>query len=319
MCPALEMKNEVENANTVSVKPFLKWAGGKKQLLEEFDQRYPKELKSNEIFNYIEPFIGGGAVFFHIIQKFNLKQCHIFDSNEELILTYKVIKNNVDDLIDILKPLENKYLSLDLKEKKIFYYDIRDKFNTNRNDTKFNVYEYNWIERAAQFIFLNNTCYNGLFRVNSKGDFNVPIGSYKNPKKFDEKNLRNISILLKNTEIHLGDFSESISLVDKHTFVYFDPPYRPLNKTSSFTSYSKNCFNEEDQIRLSNFYKLLDKKGAKMMLSNSDPKNENSDDDFFDELYSNFNIERVKAIRKINCNGNQRGSIDELIITNYKC
>lgn len=297
--------------------PFLKWAGGKKQLLPEFDKRLPTELKTGEINKYIEPFIGGGAVFFYIIQKFKIDESYIFDINEELILAYKVIKNDVDGLIDILRILESEYLVLNEAARKVFYYDIRDRFNENKNKIDFTEYNSNWIDGAAHIIFLNKTCFNGLFRVNSKGEFNVPIGRYKNPQILNENNLRNVSLVLENTQINQGDFSDCEAFIDGHTFVYFDPPYRPINKTSSFTSYSKENFNDHDQRRLAKFYNSLDAKGTKIMLSNSDPKNENPNDNFFEENYSRFNIERVNAKRNINCNGLKRGSIYELIITNY--
>lgn len=299
-------------------KPFLKWAGGKKQLLAEFDKRFPNELNTGEIRRYVEPFVGGGAVFFYIAQKFSFKECYIFDINEELILTYKVVKKDVDDLIEILKTLESGFLKLNTKERESFYYAVRGRFNDNKDRLDFNRYNCNnWIERAAQIIFLNKTCFNGLFRVNSNGEFNVPFGKYKSPTILNENNLRKASRILRNTQIEIGDFTECERFINNHTFVYLDPPYRPLNQTSSFTSYSKTSFTEKDQIRLAKFYETLNANGAKLMLSNSDPKNEKPDDNFLDQLYSDFKIERVPARRAINCNGEKRGAISELIITNY--
>ncbi len=298
-------------------KPFLKWAGGKNQLLDEFLVRFPPGLKTDKINKYIEPFIGGGAVFFDVAQKFNLDNYYIFDINEELVLTYKVVKNNVAELIEILKNVESKYLGLDGENRQMFYYEIRDLFNHDKSKIDFSEYNQYWIERAAQILFLNKTCFNGLFRVNSKGGFNVPFGKYKNPSIVNEDNLDRASKILTKAQIYLGDFTDCEPFVDNHTFVYFDPPYRPLSQSSSFTSYSKDNFNDKDHIRLAKFYRLLDSKGAKLMLSNSDPKNENVDDDFFDELYSGYNIERVQARRAINCNGEKRGVISELIVTNY--
>lgn len=298
-------------------KPFLKWAGGKNQLLDEFLIRFPEELKSGKINKYIEPFVGGGAVFFDVAQKYNIDNYYIFDINEELILTYKVVKNNVNELIKILKNIEFEYLGLDGENRERFYYEIREKFNRSKTKINFNEYNLDWIERASQIIFLNKTCFNGLFRVNSKGGFNVPFGKYINPSIVNEDNLERASELLKKTHIYVGDFTECKPLVDNNTLVYFDPPYRPLNQSSSFTSYSKGNFDDKDHIRLANFYKLLDNKGAKLMLSNSDPKNENAEDEFLDELYSGFKIERVPARRAINCNGQKRGTISELIVTNY--
>ena len=298
-------------------KPFLKWAGGKNQLLDEFLLRFPDELKTGKIQRYIEPFVGGGAVFFDIAQKFNFEEYYIFDINEELVLTYKVVRNNVEALIEILKNLESEYLGMDGEKREGFYYIIREQFNQNKNKINLNEYNPEWIERAAQIIFLNRTCFNGLFRVNSKGGFNVPFGKYKNPTILNETNLKNASELLKNAHLYLGDFTACEPFVDYQTFVYFDPPYRPLNQSSSFTSYSKESFNDKDHVRLASFYKLLDNKGAKLMLSNSDPKNEKPDDNFLDDLYTDFKIERVPARRSINCNGEKRGAISELIVTNY--
>jgi len=301
-----------------SAKPFLKWAGGKTQLLKEFDERFPDGLGTSKINKYVEPFVGGGAVLFHVIQKFNFDEIYIYDANEELILAYNVVKNDVDMLIDILKALENEFLCLNAEARKEYYYEIRDKYNENKSKIDFSKFSNNWIYRAAHLIFLNRTCFNGLFRVNSKGKFNVPMGSYKNPKIANEDVLRNASNALKNVQINLGDFTTCESVVDDKTFVYFDPPYRPLSKTSHFTSYHKEAFDDLEQQRLSQFYKKLDGKGAKLILSNSDPKNEDENDNFFDVLYSDFIIDRVLAKRMINSKSSGRGEIYELIITNYE-
>jgi DNA adenine methylase len=300
-----------------AARPFLKWAGGKTQLLEVFRKRLPIELKGKKINKYVEPFIGGGAVFFYLNQRFSFEQCYICDINEELILSYRVIQRSVKNLISELEILGSDYISRNDKEREEFYYEIRDAFNQNLPEINFKKYNTEWIERAAQIIFLNRTCFNGLFRVNRKGEFNVPFGRYKNPDILNEDNLKDVATLLKTTKILLGDFTKCRKFVDNHTFVYFDPPYRPLNQTSSFTSYSKNGFYDKDQVRLVEFFNELHPKGAKIMLSNSDPKNENHDDSFFDELFSEFYIERVPAKRMINCNGSRRGNINELIITNY--
>lgn len=301
-----------------SARPFLKWAGGKTQLLNELSQRLPGELSEGNITKYIEPFVGGGAFFFYLNQRFSFEDCYICDVNEELVLSYRVIKRSVQKLIGELETLESDYLSRSETEKESLYYEIRDAFNQKLPEIDFKTYRSEWIERAAQIIFLNRTCYNGLFRVNRKGEFNVPFGRYKNPEILNEDNLKGVSELLKTTQILLGDFTQCRKFVDDHTFVYFDPPYRPLNPTSSFTSYSKNGFYEKDQVRLAEFFRELDEKGAKIMLSNSDPKNENPNDSFFDDLFSDYYIERVPAKRMINCNGARRGDINELIITNYR-
>ncbi|HNX17191.1 MAG TPA: DNA adenine methylase [Methanoregula sp.] len=301
-----------------STRPFLKWAGGKTQLLNEFGKRLPEELNKGKISRYVEPFIGGGAVYFYLNQKFSFEHCYICDINNELVLAYSVIKNDPEKLIAHLDVLETGYLSKNEAEREEFYYKIRDAFNKKLPNIDFRDYNSDWVERTAQIIFLNHTCFNGLFRVNRKGEFNVPFGGYKNPDILNEDNLNDVATLLKTTEILSGDFTQCRDYVDERTFVYFDPPYRPLNDTSSFTSYSKGGFSDADQVRLFEFFRELDKKGAKVMLSNSDPKNENPDDSFFDDLFSDYFIERVPAKRLINCNGAERGNINELIITNYR-
>ena len=298
-------------------RPFLKWAGGKTQLLREFSRRFPSEMKKGKITKYIEPFVGGGAVFFYLNQRFSFDHCYICDANEELILSYRVIKKSTKRLINELGTLESDYLSKNDTKREAFFYELRDSFNRNKPEINFQRYHIEWVERVAQIIFLNRTCFNGLFRVNRKGEFNVPFGRYKTPEILNEDNLNDVATLLKTTQIILGDFTECRKFVDDHTFVYFDPPYRPLNQTSSFTSYSKDGFYDKDQVRLVEFFKELDANGAKIMLSNSDPKNENPDDSFFDDLFSDYFIERVPARRIINCNGARRGAINELVITNY--
>jgi DNA adenine methylase len=300
-----------------AARPFLKWAGGKTQLLNEFNKRLPDGIGGTKVTKYVEPFIGGGAVFFSLNQRFSFKESTICDANEELILAYRVIQNSVEKLIAELEILKSDYFSRSEEKKEKFYYEVRDAFNQKLPEIDFNNYHTGWIERTAQIIFLNRTCFNGLFRVNRNGGFNVPFGRYKNPDILNEENLNDVATVLKTTRIISGDFTQCREFVDDHTFVYFDPPYRPLNQTSSFTSYSKNGFYEKDQLRLVDFFKELDKKGAKVMLSNSDPKNENPNDSFFDDLFSEYYIERVPAKRFINSNGACRGSINELIITNY--
>ncbi len=300
-----------------SAKPFLKWAGGKTQLLEEFTKRIPKELSEGKLPVFIEPFIGGGAVFFHFNSLFEFDECHIFDINEELILAYTVVRNNVEDLIDNLRDIEKDFFSKDDSGRKEFYYNLRDEFNRQKSAINFHQFEKAWINRAAYLIFLNKTCFNGLYRVNNQGEFNVPFGKYKNPKILNTDLLRLDSEILQNTTIHLGDFTDSYRYVSDDSFVYFDPPYRPLNKTSSFTQYSRNGFNDSEQERLASFFEQCDRKHAKLMLSNSDPKNVDPNDDFFDILYEKYHITRVPAKRMINCDGTKRGEIREIIVTNY--
>lgn len=298
-------------------KPFLKWAGGKRQLLDELDTRLPPGVREGKIKTYIEPFIGGGAVYFHANNIYTFDACHIYDINEELMLAYTVIKNDIEDLITTLRGVEIEYLSLDSEGRKECFYRIRSRYNEAKHSIRWDTYSKDWILRAADLIFLNRTCFNGLFRVNSKGEFNVPFGRYKNPTILHEEVLRSDSLILENTTIHQGDFSDCARWVDEETFVYFDPPYRPLNQTSSFTSYSKDGFGDDDQRRLAEAFRRLDSRGAKLMLSNSDPKNEDPNDHFFDDLYAGYSIDRVPARRMINRDGDRRGEIYELIITNY--
>lgn len=303
---------------TNGAKPFLKWAGGKKQLLGSISKRLPEEfLKTGVLENYVEPFVGGGAVFFFLKNNLNVKKAVLYDVNKELVLAYNVIKDHHAELINSLSKIEGEYLSKSNKERKKYFYFIRDKYNVQMNGFNYDDYNLGWISRTSYLIFLNKTCFNGLFRVNQKGEFNVPHGSYKNPKICDEKNLKKVNISLQDTIIRCDDFDKSKKEIRKNTFVYLDPPYRPLNGTANFTSYSREGFDEQDQKRLADFFRQMDRKGAFLMLSNSDPKNENSEDEFFDKIYKDFFIERVEAKRAISCIGSKRGEIKELIIRNY--
>ena len=301
----------------LGAKPFLKWVGGKRQLLEQFETLYPIELKLKSIKNYYEPFVGGGAVFFDVAQNYEIENAFLYDINDELILTYKVIQKDVYKLIEFLHRYEKQYKKLNEEKRKEFYYELRDNFNLQRFNIDYNKYSENWIPRVAQTIFLNKTCFNGLFRFNSKGGFNSPMGRYKNPKILDEPNLLNVSKLLEIATIKKADFQEVKNDIKNNSFIYFDPPYRPISKTSSFTSYSKFNFKDDQQLQLASLFYELDQQGHKLMLSNSDPKNTNPDDDFFETIYSNFNITRVDAKRSINANGNKRNSIKEIVVTNY--
>ena len=301
-----------------TAKPFLKWAGGKGQLIESLVNLFPAEIQTGEIKKYAEPFIGGGALFFYVAQNYpQIENFYISDANQELVLAYTTIQKNVESLISFLDVLEKKYHALDNFAQKEFFYEQRKKFNEKLLIIDFINFRADWVERTAEIIFLNRTCFNGLFRVNSKGEFNVPFGDYKNPRICDADNLRAVSALLQKTEIKLGDFTASEKFIDSSTFVYFDPPYRPISKTASFNSYSKFEFGDEAQKRLAEYYALLSKKKAKLMLSNSDPKNEDPDDHFFEDLYKDFRVERVDASRNINSNASKRGKIKELVIVNY--
>jgi DNA adenine methylase len=299
-------------------KPFLKWAGGKGKLIEQLVNCFPLEITTSQLTKYAEPFIGGGALYFHVAQNYpQIERFFISDCNLQLVLTYKTVQQNVDDLIDFLSQLQHEYYCLGQDERKDFFYQQRLKFNQNIAGINLENFSKLWIEQTSLLIFLNRTCFNGLFRVNSKGEFNVPFGDYKNPKICDAENLKLVASLLAKTSIKFGDFTASKDFIDSGTFVYFDPPYRPLNKTSSFNSYAQGDFNDQEQSRLAHYFRVLDGKKAKLMLSNSDPKNVDKNDDFFEELYQDFRIERVSAARMINSQADKRGKLKELLITNY--
>lgn len=292
------------------MKPFVKWAGGKTSLINEIQKRLPNYVYSQD-FCLVEPFVGGGAVSLWALSNLpHLKKLIINDYNTDLINVYQVIQNNPNDLIECIENLQNHYDKLtDLESKKPYFYHKRDVFNQrNSNDT----------EQAGLFIFLNKSAFNGLYRVNKNNQFNVPIGSYKNPKFIDKENILAISKKLQNTQILTGDFELVLPCVpdDLPCIFYFDPPYRPISDTASFTSYSDNGFDDNEQKRLANFCKKLDKLGHYFLLSNSDPKNTNLSDGFFDELYQGFKIERIQANRTISANGGSRKKINEIIVTN---
>ena len=295
----------------IFLKPFVKWAGGKTQILPEIRKIYPEEL-GTKITKYCEPFVGGGAVLFDVLSKYHFEEVYISDINSELIETYKSIRDNVEVVIGYLKEWQDEYRSLDEVGRKDLFTQRRSRFNEIKSGAKGNIGEV-----GALFIFLNRTCFNGLYRVNTKNLFNVPMGKYANPLICDEENLKNISKALQNVQIVCGNFKESESFVDSNTFVYFDPPYRPLSVTASFTSYTKDEFNDDNQRELAAYVHALCKKGALVAVSNSDPKNTNENDNFFDDLYSGLNIKRIEATRMINSNAKLRGKIKELLICNY--
>lgn len=294
-----------------TVKPFLKWAGGKGQLIKEIEKYYPFEnSKTNK---YAEPFVGGGAVLFDILSRYDLKEVYISDINAELINAYQIVRDDVDVLIKRLKLLQDEFIPLDTENRKKYYMKKRQRFNDIKFKSDSNVN----IEKAALMIFLNKTCFNGLFRVNKKGLFNVPMGYYKKPMICDKNNLKMVSEKLQKVTIVCGDYRKSAEFIDENTFVYFDPPYRPITDTASFTAYTENLFNDDAQIELARFVDYMDKKGAKILISNSDPKNTNIEDDFFDDIYSSHKIKRVNASRMINSNGKSRGKIKEILISNF--
>ena len=289
-------------------KPFVKWAGGKKQLLGEIKNLLPCELSQRREMTYIEPFVGGGAVLFWILQEYpNINRAVINDINTELICTYKVVRNDVENLIDELARLQSAYLPLDDVLRKEFFIVQRERYN------KKNISD---VETAALFIFLNRTCFNGLYRVNTKGEFNVPHGRYANPRICDEETLRADSALLQRVKILGVDFSQTGKFATDNVIYYLDPPYRPLSETSSFTSYSKESFDDAEQTRLRDFCEQISKRGSLFVASNSDPLNVDSKDYFFDRLYQMFSIRRVFATRMINSKVNCRGAVSEIMVSN---
>lgn len=290
-------------------KPFLKWAGGKTQLINDIERTLPTNITRTN-FTYIEPFVGSGAVLFWMLNNFpNLKKAVINDINEDLINTYKNIANNPKELISILEILQNEYHALEGNEenKKLYYYQKRELYNTRKSEQS---------GQAALFIFLNRTCFNGLYRVNSKNLYNVPMGGYKKPMICDKENISAVSEALQKVEILCGDFEQTLNYTDNNSLFYFDPPYKPLSETSSFNSYAKDEFNDSEQVRLKDFCNKLDILNHTWILSNSDVKGKNENDNFFDDLYSDFNIQRVEAKRSINANPEKRGKLTELLITN---
>lgn len=301
-----------------NARPFLKWAGGKSQLLGQFENYYPERLLEGKIDKYIEPFVGGGAVFFCLQSKYKFKEVILNDINEEIILTYKVIRDNIIELIEILEQLEDQYNKATMEGKENIYYEQRELFNSEKLSIDYSKIAKESVLHAGRMIFLNKTCFNGLYRQNRKGQFNVPFGKRKNVTIYDRNNLRECNKALKGVTLLAGDFQCLLKYVDNNTFVYMDPPYRPLSSTSSFNDYSKEPFNDESQKRLADFAKDIDDAGASFMLSNSDPKNTDPEDNFFEELHKRFIINRVKASRAINSKGSGRGQLNELLIRNNK-
>ncbi len=308
--PTDARKNNGAKPTNEKAHPFIKWAGGKTQLLDVLKSNLPSGIGTT-IRKYAEPFVGGGAFLFSILEEYNFEEIYISDNNKELMNVYVAIRDNCNQLLNALNTLQNEYngLSAELQEK--FYYEKREEFNTVELTDKTSV------QKASLFIFLNKSCFNGLFRVNKKGKYNVPFGKHKSVSICDSDNLTKISAMLQNVIIKACDYQEVMSFADSSTLVYFDPPYRPLNVTSGFTSYTEDDFSDKNQIDLANCFKALSKKGVKVMLSNSDPKNTNENDNFFDDLYADFNILRVEASRMINSKGSSRGKIKELLIKNY--
>lgn len=311
--------------NRIQVKPFVKWAGGKSQLLNTIELNLPFKIGASTVIDeYFEPFVGGGALFFYLKSNCTIRKSYISDINSDLILTYKVIKHNPEELIRCLKKLESNFKGTHEAKKKI-YERIRDKFNKFKDELNYDEYpkkrldnSEDFIQHAGRFIFLNKTCFNGLYRVNSKGHFNVPMGRYKKPLICDETNIRNVSQILDDTVIIENNSYEYFEKdITCNSFVYLDPPYRPVTKTS-FTSYTKSNFSEQDQEKLASFCRRIsEEKNAKILLSNSGYIDDEDHDNFYFKEYMGFKINPVLAKRYINSNGKNRGDVREVLIRNY--
>jgi len=299
---------------STEAKPFLKWAGGKGQLLLQLDEYLPDDLQG-QAFTYIEPFVGGGAMLFHMLRKFpNIKHAVINDINPHLVTAYRVIKEQPDELIHRLSALEQDYFLQPTEEaKKEFFLNVRNVFNEATLDD---------VDRTKFLIFLNRTCFNGLYRVNAKGKFNVPFGRNLHPTICNADTIMADSEVLNRVDVTIlnGDFERTVDEMSVGlNFFYFDPPYRPLNATSSFNSYAKEEFNDEEQIRLRDFCaRLNEHPNVRWMLSNSDCSAKNPEDTFFEGIYADFHIHRVYASRAINANPSKRGKLTELLIKNYE-
>lgn len=295
----------------VKAKPFIKWVGGKGQLIEQLEALLPADFSERENVTYIEPFVGGGAMLFYMLQKYpNIKSAVINDINPDLTLCYQVVRDNPTELVKSLDAIQTEYHALRTEEeRKIFFLNKRDRFNTKSLDS---------IENCTLFFFLNRTCFNGLYRVNKAGKFNVPFGKYSTPTICDADTIYADSRLLQKVEIMTGDFEQTYTKIEDNTFFYFDPPYRPLSNTSSFNDYSKEDFNDNAQIRLKYFCDKLNEIGVDFMLSNSDCLGKDGIDRFFDDLFIDYRIERVWASRNVNAIASKRGKLTEIVVNNYQ-
>ena len=302
-------RQEVLMTSAKGAKPFVKWAGGKTQLLSDIESLLPTDFHNRNI-TYVEPFVGGGSVLFWLLQRYpNIQHAVINDVNAKLINVYRVIKAMPQKLISALRVLENEYLPMNHAERTTYFMEKRRRFNDD---------ELTNVEQAAIFIFLNRTCFNGLYRENSKGKFNVPHGKYVHPKICDEQTIMADSDLLQRVDILCGDFDATKRYAHEDTLFYLAPPYKPLNSTSSFNTYVKEPFDDAEQVRLRNFCNEVSERGSLFVLSNSDVKGQDPKDNFFDNLYAAYNIRRVLATRMINSNAEKRGKLTELMISNIE-
>ncbi len=310
----MTLKKQVKNYNkVVKIKPFVKWAGGKGRLLEQLDANLPQFINTTPEVCYIEPFVGGGAMLFHMLQKFpNIKHVVINDINEELISCYRIIKVSPNELLPLLKEIERNFLTGSQEVRKELFYAYRDEYNDKDSLSE--------VRKCALFIFLNRTCFNGLYRVNSRGAFNVPYGRYVNPTICDEVTIMSASEALNRVDIVLksGDYKEVLSDIDNpaNTFVYLDPPYRPLLGEKNFQAYAKGPFSDHQQEELRDFCNELTDLGINWMQSNSDSRNADGSS-YFEDLYDNYDFQIIYAPRAINAFGEGRGKITESLIRNY--
>lgn len=289
-----------------AAKPFVKWVGGKSQLIEQLEALLPADFDRWKDVTYIEPFVGGGAMLFYMLQAHpNIQKAVINDINPNLTTCYKVVRDNPSDLVNSLRAIQEEYYTLLAEEsRKDFYLSMREEFNSKSLDP---------IRNTTLFFFLNRTCFNGLYRENKSGFFNVPFGRYDRPTICDAATILTDSELLKKVEILTGDYQDTFAQANAQTLFYFDPPYRPLNNTSSFNDYTKETFNDLAQVRLKEFCDKVVAAGYHFMLSNSDCK-----DGFFDNLYGQYVIERVWASRSVNANASKRGKLTEILVHDYK-
>ena len=304
------VKWNIKIRQMAKAKPFIKWVGGKGQLIEQLEALLPADFAERKNVTYIEPFVGGGAMLFYMLQTYpNIKSAVINDINPDLTLCYQVVRDNPTELIKFLDAIQSEYHALQTEEeRKMFFLQQRDKFNAK---------SLNPIENSTLFFFLNRTCFNGLYRVNKAGKFNVPFGKYATPTICDAATIYADSKLLQRVEIMTGDFEQTFAKIKGNTFFYFDPPYRPLSSTSSFNDYTKEDFNDNAQIRLKLFCDRLNENGVNFMLSNSDCLGKDGTDRFFDDLFIDYSIERVWASRNVNAIASKRGKLTEIVVNNY--
>jgi DNA adenine methylase len=295
---------------TLGAKPFLKWAGGKRQLIPTIQAVLPATLRQEQDLTYVEPFIGGGAVLFWLLQTYpTIRRAIINDINPDLATAYRVVQQRPQELIQSLAAIQEYYYRLPSEAVRRTYFEAaRAEFNTRPLEE---------LRNTALLVFLNRTCFNGLYRVNSKGHFNVPFGSYDRPTICQPHTIMAASQLLARVTILEGDFAAVLAHAPANSFFYFDPPYKPLSKTSAFNAYATETFDATSQQRLADVCRALDAQGQHWLLSNSDPQHTNAADSYFDDLYAGFTIRRIQAKRNINAKGDGRGKISELLISNY--